>query len=116
MQLPIWGDHAYDVLFKTVANLESFVSTNYQAPILGDHFYDLLMKLNHNLANFSGGSSGPIPTIPTPSGINDFSGLPGGVAPPAGEDKVYWAVRDAATYWTIGSGDTQWTVVDKNNP
>jgi len=113
MQTPNQGDHAYDLLFKTVANLEPFVS-NFQAPKWGDHFWDLLYKLNANLGNFNGGSSGDsAQVVATPSGISDFSGLPGGVAPTSG---VYFAPRDASTVWTIASGDAQWTVIDKNNP
>lgn len=115
MAQPHVGDNYWTLLYKFVQDMEPFVS-DFVAPHIGDNLWTLQFKAVKNMANFSGSSSGPIPTIPTPSSINDFSGLPGGVAPPAGEDKVYWAVRDAATYWTIGSGDTQWTVVDKNNP
>lgn len=77
------------------------------------------IKINAAILSVGGGDSGSsgVPSIyPTPSGINDFSDLPGGVAPAAGTNKVYLAVRDSTTYWTIGSGDTQWTVIDKNNP
>lgn len=77
------------------------------------------IKINAAILSISGGDSGSsgVPSIyPTPDNITDFSDLPGGVAPAAGTNKVYLAVRDESTYWTIGSGDSQWTVIDKNNP
>jgi hypothetical protein len=75
------------------------------------------IKINADIVAGQGGSTADVPEIlPTPSGINDFSSLPNGVAPPAGGNLIYFAVRNAFTYWTIGSGDTQWTVIDKNNP
>lgn len=118
MPQPQWGDNEYDLLFKAVENLEPFVDgSNYMRAQWGDLRYDLLFKLASNISNISGGGGttpGPIPTIATPANATDFSGLPGGVAPPAGEDKIYWAIKDAASYWTIGSGDTQWTEVWKN--
>lgn len=118
MPAPKWGDHYYDLLFKFVENMEPFVSAaDYQAPKFGDHLWDLQFKATHNMAHFTGASGGnPAVIVTAPSGINDFSTLPGGVAPAAGTDLVYFAPRDASTFWTIASGDSQWTVVDKNNP
>lgn len=113
MQLPSWGDHAYDLLYKTVENLEPFVSTNYQAPVWGDHFYDLLLKLNNNLANITASSGGtPAVSVATPADENDFSVLPGGVIPTG--DAVYFADRDLNTLWTISKSDTEWKIIDKS--
>lgn len=109
--VPKWGDHEYDLLFKSNESLAGLVS-NYMQPNVGDHKYDLLFKLASNIAGLPGSGTTP-QVVATPSGINDFSGLPGGVAPTSG---VYFAPRDIGTLWTIEAGDTQWTVIEKNNP
>jgi hypothetical protein len=110
-----YQDREWDILYKANANLAPFVTSNYMAPNYQDRAWDLLAKLTNNIGNISDGVTGPIPSIPTPSGDTDFSGLPGGVAPPAGGDLIYFAVRDEFTYWTIGSGDTEWRVINKDS-
>lgn len=114
-ETPNYQDREWDLAYKANIALEPFVSS-FMSPNYQDRTWDLLYKLTVNIANISTGSGDAPVVLPTPSGINDFSGLPGGVAPSAGGNLVYFAVRDASTYWTIGSGDTQWTVIDKNNP
>jgi len=112
---PQWGDHLYDLVFKANQIIQPLVPSNlYMQPQLGMHLYDLVQLLDKNIANIDTSGGGSSPQIVTaPSGINDFSTLPGGVAPTSG---VYFAPRDQITLWTIEGGDTQWTVIDKNSP
>lgn len=111
-----FNDTKQVLLFKICEELVPLSSADV-TPYFNDTPQALLYKMSQLIGGISGGGGttpGPIPTIATPANATDFSGLPGGVAPPAGEDKIYWAIKDAASYWTIGSGDTQWTEVWKN--
>jgi hypothetical protein len=111
---PNFQDREWDLLYKAVADLEPYV-TNFVSPNYQDRTWDLLYKLSANISNINAASGGtPAVVVEAPSGINDFSVLPGGVAPTG--DEVFFAPRDAGTLWTIAGGDTQWTIIDKNNP
>ena len=109
--IPNKGDGLQVLAFK-LANNSIYYSTSPMIPKSGMHLHDLMLIAAYNLAGGGGGGSSA-QIVTTPSGINDFSTLPGGVAPTSG---VYFAPRDQVTLWTIEAGDTQWTVIDKNSP
>lgn len=112
--IPKKGDGLQVLAFK-LANNSTYYTTTPMIPKSGMHLHDLMLIAAYNLATGGGGGGGgsSANVVTAPSGINDFSTLPGGVAPTSG---VYFAPRDQITLWTIEGGDTQWTVIDKNSP
>lgn len=115
---PDAGDDTLRALLKSleILNLSGIVASPFPEGTLavaGDDERRAAIKINAALYAGQAAAGSYPQTVVAPSGIHDFSTLPGGIAPTSG---VYFAPRDQATLWTIEAGDVQWTVIDKNSP